>query len=226
MEIIGIPVTRRRGLYARAAEWVAEGTFAETDFWGRTAAAERVAESSAGEDAAGSERIASAGFSEVLGIAGVSGVSGACGAEPASAVSEMPGAVGAAEVSGVSGIVEVAAPEVPADGGGGRFAPAGLPAAGWSAEGLSQSPSGWLPSEVARPAAVVAGGWSDGFGGGGASSGAASRTGTQNEWEGRIRDAADRAVASALAGLRVYVVESDITDAQQAVRAVVEQSKI
>lgn len=92
-------------------------------------------------------------------------------------------------------------------------------------DGLAVSPVSLSPSAVTRPAAAVAGG-----GGRGAFGYATEppevRAGGAEEWTRRVREVADGAVASALAGLRVYVVESDITEAQRAVRAVVEQSRI
>lgn len=210
IEIVSIPaVRRRRGLYLQAAEWVAAEPFAVEALFAQTVSARPAAGSPEepeqgtplpGEIPQGETPL----FGEVPERETVRRV---VAAEPQQ-VRRMP----EAEASGG----DAGSAEAPRAESFGREAFPG---------GAAVSPESLSPSAVTRPAAVAAGGGRSGAFGYGTEP-PEVRAGAEEEWTRRIEEAADRSVASALAGLRVYVVESDITEAQQAVRAVVEQSRI
>ncbi len=215
IEIVSVPVVRRRrGLYLQAAEWVAAESFGAEPFDAEALFAQTVS----ARPAAGSPEVPEQetpvwgeipqGETPLFGEVSEGETVRRMVAAGPQQVRRVPGAEAA---DGGAGPAEAARAE--------SFGREVFPG------GAAVSPESLSPSAVTRPAAVVAGGGRSGAFGYGTEL-SEVRAGTEEEWTRRIGEAADRSVASALAGLRVYVVESDITEAQQAVRAVVEQSKI
>lgn len=210
IEIVSVPaVRRRRGLYLQAAEWVAAEPFAAEALFAQTVSA---------RPAAGSPEEPEQGTP----------VWGEIPQGETPLFREVPERETVRRVVAAGPQQVRRMPEAEASGGGaGPAEAARAESSGREAfpGGAAVSPESLSPSAVTRPAAVAAGcGRSGAFGYG--TEPPEVRAGAEEEWTRRIGEAADRSVASALAGLRVYVVESDITEAQQAVRAVVEQSKI